>query len=149
MSRAAAVRRVGLLVLAANVVFLVAKGGAWVATGSLAVGSEAANSLVDAGYATVVLGGLYLTTRPPDVEHPHGHERIEPFVSLVVALGIFAAGTLVLQGAVTSLLAGYRMSVIGGDFESSRDGPHPPQGALHLAPLTGSCRPGSKTPNAR
>jgi cation diffusion facilitator family transporter len=53
----------------------------------------------------VVLGGLFLTTRPPDPEHPHGHERIEPFVSLFVALGVFAAGGLVLYGAVTGVLA--------------------------------------------
>ena len=106
MSRAAAVRRVGLLVLAANVVFLVAKGGAWVATGSLAVGSEAANSLVDAGYATVVLGGLYLTTQPPDSDHPHGHERIEPFVALAIALAVFLTGGTVLWRSLTAIGTG-------------------------------------------
>jgi len=54
----------------------------------------------------LLLAGLYLTTRPPDFEHPHGHERIEPFVGLFVALGIFAAGGTVLYQAVTSLFAG-------------------------------------------
>jgi hypothetical protein len=48
MNRAAAVRRTSLLDLAANVVLAAAKGWVWLATGSLAVGSEAANSLVDA-----------------------------------------------------------------------------------------------------
>jgi len=106
MERKRAVRRVGALVLAANLALVAAKGGAWWATGSLAVGSEAVNSLADVAYSVVVLGGLYLTTQPPDFEHPHGHERIEPFVSLVVALGVLAAGAAVLWQATTAVLSG-------------------------------------------
>ncbi|WP_227353614.1 cation diffusion facilitator family transporter [Haladaptatus salinisoli] len=106
MNRSRAVRSAGIVVLAANVLLALAKGAVWFQTGSLAVGSEAVNSLADSVYSFVVLGGLYLTTQPPDFEHPHGHERIEPFVSLVVALGVFAAGALVFWRAATSLLSG-------------------------------------------
>ncbi|MDL0125881.1 cation diffusion facilitator family transporter [Halobacterium salinarum] len=106
MERKRAVRRVGALVLAANLALVAAKGAAWWATGSLAVGSEAINSLADVAYSLVVLGGLYLTTQPPDFKHPHGHERIEPFVSLVVALGVLAAGGAVLWQATTTVAAG-------------------------------------------
>lgn len=106
MSRTAAVRRVGLLVLAANVVLAAAKGWVWLDTGSLAVGSEALNSLVDAVYAAVVLGGLYLTTQPPDSEHPHGHERIEPFVALAIALAIFLTGGAVLWRSLIAITSG-------------------------------------------
>ncbi|WEL17591.1 Putative Co/Zn/Cd cation transporter [Halorhabdus sp. SVX81] len=77
-----------------------------VETGSLAVQSEAINSLADTVYSLVIVGGLYLTTRPPDFEHPHGHERIEPFVSLFVAAGIFLAGGAVIYQSGTALLAG-------------------------------------------
>jgi cation diffusion facilitator family transporter len=94
------------VVLLANLGLALAKGAVWHASGSLAVGSEAVNSLADAGYSGIVLAGLYLTTRPPDFEHPHGHERIEPFVSLVVALGVFLAGGAVLYSAATSLASG-------------------------------------------
>ena len=113
MSGASAVRRVGLLVLAANLTLALAKAGVWWATGSLAVGSEAVNSSADAIYSVVVLGGLYLTTQPPDFEHPHGHERIEPFISLFVALGMFAAAAGILWQAVTRLLAGEFASAAG------------------------------------
>jgi cation diffusion facilitator family transporter len=106
MERKRAVRRVGAVVLAANLALVVAKGAVWWASGSLAVGSEAVNSLADVAYSLVVLGGLYLTTQPPDFEHPHGHERIEPFVSLLVALGVLAAGGAVIWSATRSLLAG-------------------------------------------
>ncbi len=106
MDRSDAVRRVGAVILAVNVALVAAKGGAWYLTGSLAVGSEAVNSLADVVYSVVILAGLYLTTQPPDFEHPHGHERIEPFVSLVIALGVFAAGFAVIWQATSSVLSG-------------------------------------------
>ena len=106
MSRRAALRRVALVILAANVLLVVLKGLVWQATGSLAVGSEAVNSLADATYSLVIVAGIYLTTQPPDFEHTHGHERIEPFVSLFVAVGIFAAGGVIVWQAAQSLLSG-------------------------------------------
>jgi len=105
MARSTALRRVGLAVLGVNLLLLALKSIVWSATGSLAVGSEAVNSLADATYSLVIVAGLYLTTRPPDFEHPHGHERIEPFVSLFVALGIFAAGGVILWQSATAILA--------------------------------------------
>ncbi|MGM0590495.1 MAG: cation diffusion facilitator family transporter [Halobacteriota archaeon] len=111
MERRSVVRRVGLVVFVVNLALVVAKGAVWMATGSLAVGSEAANSLGDTAYSLLVLAGLYLTTQPPDFEHPHGHERIEPFVSMVVAIGVFGAGIYVLWQAATTILNGtYGMS---------------------------------------
>lgn len=105
-SRRTVLRRVGLLVLVINVGLVLAKGAVWWYTGSLAVQSEAVNSLADTVYSVVTVGGLYLTTQPPDFEHPHGHERIEPFVSLFVALGVFAAGIGVLYQAARTALTG-------------------------------------------
>jgi cation diffusion facilitator family transporter len=107
------VRRVGAVVLAANVLLVAAKAGVWWLTGSLAVGSEAVNSAADAVYSLIVLAGLYLTTQPPDFEHPHGHERIEPFVSLLVALGVFAAGAGVLWQAGRAVLGDGGAAVTG------------------------------------
>jgi len=112
MTRRRTLRRVGLLLFGANLALFVAKGVVAVETGSLAVQSEAINSLADTVYSLVIVGGLYLTTRPPDFEHPHGHERIEPFVSLFVAAGIFLAGGAVIYQSGTALLA--------GDIESLR-----------------------------
>ncbi len=114
MGRKAAVRRIGLVVLGVNVVLALAKGGVWYFTDSLAVGSEAVNSAADAVYSLVVVLGLYVTTQPPDFEHPHGHERIEPFVSLFVAAGVFVAGGGVLWQATTTALRGGTASAAAG-----------------------------------
>jgi cation diffusion facilitator family transporter len=113
MERRRVVRRVGALVLAINVSLVIAKALVWQATGSLAVGSEAVNSLADSVYSLVVLAGMYVTTQPPDFEHPHGHERIEPFVALFVAVGVFAAGGLVLWQAITTIRMGTVVTVGG------------------------------------
>ncbi|MDS0283386.1 cation diffusion facilitator family transporter [Haloarcula onubensis] len=106
MARRDTLRRVGLLVLGVNLALALLKGAVWLTTGSLAVQGEAVNSAADTAYSLVVVAGLYLTTQPPDFEHPHGHERIEPFVSLFVAAGIFAAGGVVLFQAGQALLSG-------------------------------------------
>lgn len=106
MAREGSLRRVGFVILGVNVVLLAGKGAVWYVTGSLAVGSEAVNSLSDVVYSFVVLGGLYWTTQPPDLEHPHGHERIEPFVSLFIAGGIFVATGAILWSAVQSMVTG-------------------------------------------
>jgi cation diffusion facilitator family transporter len=113
MERKGAVRRVGAVVLAVNALLVLAKGGVWWTTGSLAVGSEAINSLADTAYSLIVLAGLYVTTQPPDFEHPHGHERIEPFVSLFVAVGVFGAGLAVLWQAATAVLSGQQGPAAG------------------------------------
>ncbi|MWG35103.1 cation diffusion facilitator family transporter [Halomarina oriensis] len=106
MDRVTALRRVGVLVLGVNLLLALAKGAVYLSTDSLAVGGEAINSLADTAYSLVIVAGLYLTTQPADDGHPHGHERIEPFVSLVVAIGIAVAGVGVLWQAVQSVLAG-------------------------------------------
>lgn len=106
MSRASALRRVGFLILAANLGLVVAKAAVWIQTGSLAIGSETVNSLTDVIYSLVILAGLYLTTQPPDTTHPHGHERIEPLVSLFIAIAIFAAGGAILWQAARTLISG-------------------------------------------
>jgi cation diffusion facilitator family transporter len=113
VTRRDAVRRAALVVLVVNLALVAGKGAVWAWTGSLAVGSETVNSAADLAYSLVLVAGLYLTTRPPDERHPHGHERIEPFVSLVVALGVFAAGVLVLRSAVGAVLAGSYAPVAG------------------------------------
>ena len=106
MSDATTMRRVGALVLGVNLALAVGKTVVFLEGGSLAVGGEAVNSFADAAYSVFVLVGLCLTTQPPDFEHPHGHERIEPFVALFVATGVFAAGGAILYQAATAVVRG-------------------------------------------
>lgn len=106
MTRERTLRRLGLVILVGNLVLLLGKGLAWYQSGSLAVGSETLNSLTDVIYSLLIMGGLHLTVRPPDLDHPHGHERIEPFVSLAIVLGFVLAAVAILWGAITSIWTG-------------------------------------------
>lgn len=106
MSRERTLQYLSVVILGGNLLLLVAKGLVFYQSGSLAVGSEAVNSLTDVGYSLLIVGGLYLTTQPPDFDHPHGHERIEPFVSLIVVLAIVGAGVVILWGGIDAIVTG-------------------------------------------
>lgn len=103
MRREEALERLGYLMLGGNLALLVAKALIWYQSGSLAVGSEALNSLTDVIYSVLIVGGIYLSIQPPDFDHPHGHERIEPFVSLIIVMGIVLAGVVILWGAFDAI----------------------------------------------
>jgi len=78
--------RASLLGLAGNAALLVAKGSVAASTHSSAIYSDAANSAADVAYSLVMALGLWLSLRPADETHPHGHRRIESLVSCIIAL---------------------------------------------------------------
>ena len=81
-----------IITLGGNLVLAVTKGFvAWV-SGSAAVYSDAANSVSDVIYSLLMVLGLWVATRPPDLSHPQGHERFEPLVGLAVSIAMAFAG---------------------------------------------------------
>lgn len=90
--------RASAIALAGNLVLLVAKGAAAAVSGSSAVYADAANSAADLFYSLFLGVALWLSLRPPDLGHPHGHRRIEPLVSVVIGLAMGYAGV---QAALT------------------------------------------------
>lgn len=74
------------------------KGGAYALTGSIALLSDALESLVNLAAALVALVALWVASRPADDEHTYGHTKAEYFSSgfegaliLVAAVGILVA----------------------------------------------------------
>jgi cation diffusion facilitator family transporter len=85
-------RRYAWLSIAAAIVTIGLKLGAYFLTGSVGLFSDAAESVVNLVAAVAVLWALTLAERPPDEEHAFGHNKAEYFSSgLESALIIIAA----------------------------------------------------------
>ena len=78
--------RAAALGLAVNLLLGVAKVAAGLASGSVALLSDAVNSLGDAFTSGAVLFAFRVAQRPPDAEHPYGHTRAEAIAASNVAL---------------------------------------------------------------
>lgn len=99
-------KRAIILAIGANALLAIAKGlVAWF-SGSSAVFSDAANSLSDTLYSVLMSFGLYVSQQPADENHPQGHSRFEPFVSLFIALSMTLAGATAFWNGVQRFRAG-------------------------------------------
>jgi cation diffusion facilitator family transporter len=92
-------RPIAVASIAVAVAVLVLKGiAAWL-SGSVALLSDAIESIVNVVTASAALAAIIYARRPPDANHPYGHEKAEYFVSLLVALLIGAAAWSILERA--------------------------------------------------
>jgi cation diffusion facilitator family transporter len=88
-------RTYALLSIAAAVVTIGLKFGAYLVTGSVSLFGDAAESLVNLLAAVIALWALTLAARPPDDEHMYGHSKAEYFASgLEGALILIAAASI-------------------------------------------------------
>jgi cation diffusion facilitator family transporter len=80
---------IGLLV---NGLLAIVKLLAGILGSSAALVADAVESMTDMAGSLAVWGGLKLSARPPDADHPYGHGKAEPLTALAVAIMIFGAG---------------------------------------------------------
>jgi len=81
-----------LITLTGNIFLAVIKSFATYWSGSSAMYADAANSISDVLYSILLVIGLWMSQRPPDLSHPQGHSRFEPFAALIVTLSMAFAG---------------------------------------------------------
>ncbi len=77
--------------LVVGVVVLALKLAAWRITGSVALYSDAIESIVNVVAAGVALYAVQLAQKPADREHPYGHHKAEYFAAVIEGAMILAA----------------------------------------------------------
>lgn len=95
--------RAALLSVAVSVALLALKFAAAVLTGSTAILSDAAESVVNVVAANIALISLVVASRPPDEGHRYGHGKAEYVSSATEGALIVGAGLAVLAIAVRKL----------------------------------------------
>ncbi len=92
------------LSIAAAVVTIALKFGAYVLTGSVGLLSDAAESIVNLVAAFVALLALHVAAQPADADHHFGHSKAEYFSAVVEGLMIFVAAVFILLTSVQRFL---------------------------------------------
>lgn len=91
-------------ITALSVILFAAKIIAYYFTNSLAILSDALESIVNVLAGFIGLYSLYVAAKPKDVEHPYGHGKAE-FISAAAEGGlIVASGVLILYEAITNFI---------------------------------------------
>lgn len=84
----------------------VAKFGAYLLTGSAAIFSDAAESVVHILATGMALFSIILSNKPPDESHPYGHNKVEYFSAGVEGFLIFTAAVVIIYSAISDIIKG-------------------------------------------
>jgi cation diffusion facilitator family transporter len=90
--------------LAVGLIVLSLKTWAWWLTGSVALYSDALESIVNVVTAITALVAVRLARRPADAALPYGYHKAEYFSAVVVGVMIIVAAILILREAVLGFL---------------------------------------------
>lgn len=96
--------RFAWLSIAAAIVTMLLKSGAWLLTGSVGLLSDALESLVNLAGALMALAMLSVAARPPDEDHAYGHSKAEYFSAGAEGALIVVAALSIAVTAVDRLL---------------------------------------------
>ncbi len=95
-----------VITLAGNVLLAIVKSIAARMSGSSAIYADAINSISDVLYSILLVIGLWLSQQPPDISHPQGHSRFEPFAALIVTISMAIAGAEAFRSSVARFMEG-------------------------------------------
>jgi cation diffusion facilitator family transporter len=87
----------------ASSILLVAKFWAYYITGSVAVLTDALESIVNVVAGFIGLYSLYVAAKPRDIDHPYGHGKAEFISAAVEGTLVLSAGVLIIYTAVKNL----------------------------------------------
>ena len=89
------------------------KIGAYLITGSAAIFSDAAESVVHVLATLMALYSIILSSRPADDSHPYGHGNVEYFSAGIEGLLIAVAAIVIIYEGVRAIIAGPELNQLG------------------------------------
>lgn len=95
---------IGIVGLITNLALVIIKLIAGLLAGSVSILADAMNSLGDSAGALLTIGGFYVANKPPDREHPYGHQRAEYISGLFTAIIILVVGFQFLISSIEKIL---------------------------------------------
>ncbi|HET9647930.1 MAG TPA: cation diffusion facilitator family transporter [Microlunatus sp.] len=105
--------RYAWLSIAAAILTIGLKFGAYLVTGSVGLLSDAAESVVNLVAAVVALIALRVAVKPADENHQYGHGKAEYFSAAIEGVMIFVAAAVILFSAVQRFLNPVPLESIG------------------------------------
>ncbi|WP_174301784.1 cation diffusion facilitator family transporter [Caulobacter sp. S45] len=72
---------------------------AFLVTGSVALYSDAIESIINVVTAFAALGAVWISAKPADANHPYGHSKVEYFSAVLEGVLIIVASLLILREA--------------------------------------------------
>jgi cation diffusion facilitator family transporter len=106
-------RRAAALSVASNTTLIILKVIAGIATGSVAILTEAAHSGMDLIASIVALVSVRKADEPADAGHPYGHEKMENMAGAIEGTLILFGAAIITYEALLRLVRGGRVHTIG------------------------------------
>ncbi len=96
--------RLQKIITAIAILLFVVKIIAWYSTNSIAILTDALESIVNVIAALIGLYSLYVSAKPKDYDHPYGHGKAEFISAAIEGTLIAVAGFIIIYEAITNLL---------------------------------------------
>lgn len=97
-------KKAAYISLSVGVGMFIAKSGAYFITGSEAIFSDAAESVVHVIATSIALYSIILSSKPPDESHPYGHGKVEFFSAGIEGFLIVFAALYIIFESVKAIL---------------------------------------------
>jgi cation diffusion facilitator family transporter len=91
--------------LAVSLIVLFIKGVAYEVTGSVALFSDALESIINVVSSLTALVAIGFAAQPPDAQHPYGHGKAEYLSAVAIGVMIVLAGFAILREAYEGIIA--------------------------------------------
>jgi len=96
--------RIQKIITAIAILLFVVKIIAWYSTNSIAILTDALESIVNVIASLIGLYSLFLSAKPKDYDHPYGHGKAEFISAAIEGTLIVVAGFIIIYEAITNLL---------------------------------------------